>query len=186
MPAPDESHLADWCRRLRASDRIAFAALFRALRVPLLRYAVTFTRDADAAHDLVQDVFVALWEMRSTLDPAQPVRGLLFRMTRNKALNRRRDHRRRSAKHDTIRRDAVTATPPVERVDADRLAVRLRAWLAELPQRQREAIALTRFDHLSHEQAAAVMGCAPRTVNNHIVRGLATLQARLDALNAAP
>ncbi|MEL7362702.1 MAG: sigma-70 family RNA polymerase sigma factor, partial [Bacteroidota bacterium] len=74
---------------------------------------------------------------------------------------------------------------PVERVDADRLAARLRSWMADLPDRQREAISLTRFQHLSHDQAAAVMGCAPRTVNNHIVRGLATIQARLDAFNAA-
>ncbi|MEM8557681.1 MAG: sigma-70 family RNA polymerase sigma factor, partial [Bacteroidota bacterium] len=122
---------------------------------------------------------------RADLDPSQPVQGLLFRMARNRALNHQRNRRRRRAKHDTIRLDTDPTTVPVERVDADRLAVRLRAWLADLPDRQREAISLTRFQHMSHDQAAAVMGCAPRTVNNHIVRGLATIQARLDAFDAA-
>ncbi|MEM8600605.1 MAG: sigma-70 family RNA polymerase sigma factor [Bacteroidota bacterium] len=184
LPTKDPA-LAALCARVRNSDRAAFAALFRTLRIGLVRYVATFTGDAAAAHDVVQDVFVALWDMRAELDPRQPVRGLLFRMARNRALNHQRNRRRRRAKHDTMRRTADPTVEPVHRVDADRLATRLQAWLADLPDRQREAITLTRFEHLSHDQAAAVMGCAPRTVNNHIVRGLATIQARIDAFEAS-
>ncbi|MEL6611169.1 MAG: sigma-70 family RNA polymerase sigma factor [Bacteroidota bacterium] len=189
LPTPpsstDDPTLSALCRRIRASDRAAFADLFRTLRVSLVRYATSFTGDAAAAHDLVQDVFLKLWQMRTDLDPSQPIQGLLFRMARNRALNLQRNRRRRRAKHDSIRLENDSSLAPVERVDADRLAARLRSWMADLPDRQREAISLTRFQHLSHDQAAAVMGCAPRTVNNHIVRGLATIQARLDAFNAA-
>ncbi|MEM1043103.1 MAG: sigma-70 family RNA polymerase sigma factor [Bacteroidota bacterium] len=177
----DEPHFAALCRRLRASDREAFAEVFRALREPLLRYVARFTGDAPLAHDLVQDVFVMLWEMRTTLDPEQTLRGLLYRMARNRALNHKRARRTRQRKHDEIRHMAEPTVSPAQRLDADRLRVRLGRWLGDLPERQREALSLTRFEGLSHREAAEAMGVAPRTVNNHIVRALGTLQARLDA-----
>jgi RNA polymerase sigma-70 factor (ECF subfamily) len=50
-----------------------------------------------------------------------------------------------------------------------------------LPERQREALMLSRFEGLSHEEIAGVMGVAPRTVNNHLVRGLRFLRERFEA-----
>lgn len=77
--------------------------------------------------------------------------------------------------------DAPHAPPPDEALQGATLAERLRAGLDALPDRQRTAISLTRFGHLSHAAAADAMGCSVRTVNNHIVRGLRTLRERLEA-----
>ena len=174
MPLPD-----DVSSRIRDSDRTAFADVFGAFREPLLRYVNSVVQDAAAAHDLVQDVFVALWEGRQTLAPDTPLAPFLYRMARNRALNYARDRRLHEVKQDGLRDEPAIAVEPADTLDADALGARLRAWVGALPERQREALTLTRERGLSHHDAAAVMGISPRTLNNHIVRALAHVHACL-------
>jgi RNA polymerase sigma-70 factor (ECF subfamily) len=58
---------------------------------------------------------------------------------------------------------------------------RLRRWIDDLPDRQREALSLSRFEGLSHEAIAEIMDISPRTVNNHIVRALKSLRQNVHA-----
>ena len=180
MPAPNPlAPLTPLARRIRASDQSAFADVFAALREPLLRYAHGIVGDGDAAHDLVQDVFLALWEGRAGLDPDVSLPPFLYRMARNRALNHLRDRRLHDAKHDGLRLEAAVGEEHADGLDAEALGTRLQTWIGALPERQREALTLTRERGLSHHEAAAVMNVSPRTLNNHIVRALARLHARI-------
>lgn len=178
-----EERLAALCRRIRASDRDAFAEVFLELRPGLLRFVDSRVHEPATAHDLVQDIFVALWERRHTLDPGQSIKALLFRMARNRAYNHVRARGVRQRHAATV--DQVVATNGAPDLDAADLAARLRDWIAALPERQREAIELTRFGGLSHREAAEIMDISPRTLNNHLVRALARLNERLAAHESA-
>jgi len=70
---------------------------------------------------------------------------------------------------------------PDEAVEAKDLDAHLTQWIEDLPDRQREALSLSRFEGLSHDAIADVMDISPRTVNNHIVRALRSLRDRLRA-----
>ncbi len=175
--------LEELCRRLKASDRKAFEQLFRLLREGLLRYVRSLIHDETVAHDLVQDVFVYLWGLRETLDPSRSLKAYLYSMARNRAYRFMRDERTHAEKHAFLKQQAAAQTPGVEepdaRLDADVLTQRLRVWIGALPERQREALLLSRFHALSHREVASVMGVSPRTVNNHIMRALEHLQDRI-------
>jgi RNA polymerase sigma-70 factor (ECF subfamily) len=174
---PTDEQFQRWCRRIKASDREAFAAVFDALHDPLARYALQITGRTAAAQDIVQYAFTSLWDMREDLDPKQSLEALLFRIVRNRAYNTERDRRTRKAKHDEMKHDNDPVQPdPGARMDADRLEADLRAWMEDLPDRQREALALSRFEGLSHEAIADVMDISPRTVNNHIVEAMKKLR----------
>ena len=174
---PTDEQFETWCRRIKASDREAFRAVFEALHDPLARYALQITGRTAAAQDVVQHAFAALWDMRDDLDPDESLEALLFRIVRNRAYNAERDRRTRAEKHDDLRADTGPVTPdPGAQMDADRLAAALRAQIEALPERQREALALSRFEGLSHDAIAEVMDISPRTVNNHIVAALKTLR----------
>lgn len=184
MAAPDP--LALLCRRLQASDRDAFEAVFRLLRQELVRYVASIVRDGSTAHDLVQDVFVALWGLRETLDPALPLKPYIYRMARNRALRHLRDERTHARKEEQLRRDdGGPAASPEAHLDRAVLRRALHRWIAALPERQREALLLSRYHQLSHREIAAVMDISPRTVNVHIVRALAHLHERLEAFEPA-
>lgn len=174
-----------YCSRLKASDREAFGDLFRLLRNELLRFVRHIVQDDVVAHDLVQDVFVSLWGLRESLDPTRSLKAYLYQMARNRAIRYLRDERIHDQKHVIIQRQTSSELPrqewPDARVDADGLNTRLRGWLREMPERQREALMLSRFQGLSHREIADIMAISPRTVNNHIMRALGYLQLQIQA-----
>jgi RNA polymerase sigma-70 factor (ECF subfamily) len=179
----DAPPFEEWCRRLKASDRAAYAALFDEMYEPLFRYVRSITKTPATARDVTQDVFIRLWEARDSLSTDQSLEAYLYRIARNRAYNHERNRRTRTEKEDTVR-EKTTAQPapptrPDAQADADQLEDRLWRWIGELTERQREALVLSRFDGLSHDEVAEVMDISPRTVNNHIVRALKHLRGRI-------
>ena len=173
--------LSVWFRRVVGSDESAFESLFRALHDDLLSHAVRILGDAAAARDVVQDAFVKFWERRREHDPTGSVRALLHRTVRNLALNQIRDGRRRDELLAENYEPSRSRPPEPDASLAGReLETRIQGWISELPDRQREALTLSRFQGLSHEEIARVMEVTPRTVNNHLVRALRTLRDRID------
>ena len=174
-----------YCERIKASDRDAFGALFRLMRNELLRYVRSIVRDDALAHDLTQDVFVSLWGLRESLDPTKSLKAYLYQMARNRAIRHLRDERIHDRKHDQIKRESTNHLPyrewPDAHVDADNLTAKLKSWVDELPDRQREALLLSRYQGLSHREIAEIMAISPRTVNNHIMRALGYLQLQIQA-----
>lgn len=183
----DAERYAEWARRLAANDATALRALFDDTYEPLWRSVMRLVGDEAAARDLAQDAFVRVWDRRATLDPSLSLRALLYRTVRNLALNQLRDEQTRRHLLEDPGSAAISARPrdPAaadQQLEASELAARLQQFIAELPPRQQEALRLSRFDGLSHQEIADVMGCAPRTVNNHLVRALEQLRSRLSSI----
>jgi RNA polymerase sigma-70 factor (family 1) len=183
----DAERYAEWARRLAADDASALRALFDDTYEPLWRSVMRLVGDEAAARDLAQDAFVRVWDRRATLDPSLSLRALLYRTVRNLALNQLRDEQTRRHLLEDPGSAAIGARPrdPAsadQQLEASELAERLQQFIAELPPRQQEALRLSRFDGLSHQEIADVMGCAPRTVNNHLVRALEQLRSRLSSI----
>lgn len=180
--SPDASgHLVG---RIRDGDERAFRELFDALYDPLLRFAQSLVRDAAMAEDLVQESFVRLWDRRDTFVPDQPLRAYLYRTVRNLSLNHLRDDQTRQRLLDDVTISASAAVPrstlgPHDALAAQELGAELTRLIDRLPPRQREALTLSRLEGLSHDEVASVMGCAPRTVNNHLVAALSSLRRQL-------
>ena len=177
----------DLCRRLVASDSEAFERIFRSTREDLLRFVYSIVNDGPLSHDLVQDVYVALWELRKGLDPTLSLRAYLFRMARNRAYRHLRDERLHARKRSELQQDGdppPLTHSPVENVDGASFERQMQRWIDELPERQREALVLTRFHELSHQQVAAVMNISPRTVNNHVMRALDAIRSRVNVYHA--
>lgn len=180
--SPETDLFSVWARKIRASDSRAFEAFFRALHGPLVRYAESFVDDRAAAGDTVQDAFVRIWEGRQRLDPGQSLKAFAYRTVRNLCLNRIRDSRTRAGLLDErYEPPVVRDAPPDAAMDGRDLARLLEEWIRELPDRQQEALRLSRFQGLSHEEVAEAMDVSPRTVNNHLVKALRTIRDRVRA-----
>jgi RNA polymerase sigma-70 factor (ECF subfamily) len=154
--------------------------LFRALHEPLLQYAARLTRDDEAAYDVVQEAFIRLWEHRESLDSDRSLRAYLYTIVRNTAFTHMEQRKRERARREPLTAPAATSTPTIEDTLAAReLRAHVRAWVEDLPPRRQEAFRLSRFDGLSHEEIAHVMGLAQRTVTHHIMLALRELRDRL-------
>ncbi len=175
---------------LRLAGAADLTAVYRAYRVLLVGYARRLTGDADVAHDVVQDVFVKLWEKRETLAVETSLQALLYTMTRNRALNdnRRRAHLAADVDVDDVDGETMHAADsfpvPDAALEAEDLGRHLGRLIAALPPRRAEAFTLSRFDGLSHAEIARVMDLSVRTVDTHVVHALRDLRRHLDALHA--
>ncbi|MCY4170562.1 MAG: RNA polymerase sigma-70 factor [Bacteroidetes bacterium] len=173
--------LSDISKRLAQSDRNAFKELFELLHKNLIRFCWRYTQDEETSRDIVQDVFVTLWEKRSTLDPEKSLVALMYTMVRNKSINLFRDTRY-SDRLDSDETLVQTDPEPDEQVNLDMLEAHVKQWIDALPPRRRQAFKLSRFEGLSHTEIAEVMNLAPRTVSTHVMLALRDLRLKLQAL----
>jgi len=181
---PDEKQqIKIWAQKIKASDEAAFSALFRRLYPRLIKFSWQYTKTKTSAKDIVQESFVKLWEVRSTIDPEQSLMAYLFQIVRNRSLNYLRDHSTHYSSLNNAPAEKMEAEVPAPGAESDDnvLGKKMLRWIDALPDRQNEAIRLSRFDGLDHEEIACVMNISPRTVNNHIVKALNTLRAEWNA-----
>lgn len=177
-----EEQFQSWSRGLLQSDEASYAELFDASYDALHRYSMYITHDAVSASDILQDVYLKLWQVRETIDPERSLRALMYQMVRNYSLNHERQKKRHAAEaieadHPSVGFDSVND----DEIDAALLKMRLQEWIDEMPERRKEAFMLSRFEGLSHEEIASLMDLAPKTVNNHIVLALQHIRKKLEA-----
>ncbi len=168
-------------RRISASDRAAFEQLFRRLSPRIFRFVRGMLSSDAPAYDIIQDTFAKLWDIRTTLDEVDAIVPYVFQMARHRVYNRKRDESTRRD-NEALLADAIhpdSSASPESELDAELLRDMFDQWIDELPSRQREALTLQRMQNMSHAAIAEVMGIAPSTVNNHIVRALEHLRNRL-------
>lgn len=177
-PATDDRLLRD---RLVAGDDRALASVIEEFGSLVRNVARRVLRDDAAADDVVQDVFVWLWERPDRFDPDRgSLRSFLAVVARRRAIDwiRRHDADRRRA--DRVAQDA----PPVntdlaEDVTARDDAARVRAAVATLPSDQREAITLAFFGGLSYREVAVQLHIPEGTAKSRLRLALAKLSATL-------
>lgn len=181
----DEASPPGLAERLEAGTADAHDEAFRRFYAPLVRYARGFVGDGDAARDVVQDVFLKLWETRETLDVRSSLKAMLYTMVRNRALNVNRRQKKKAAAPtipEARRQQQEHAPPPDLAVEAEVLRERIYQWVRELPERRAEAFTLSRYHGLSNQEIAETMGVAERTASTHVYHALRDLRERLDAL----
>lgn len=170
--------------QIRAGDRVAFEQLFRSWYGKLADYAVRITGSPDAAEDVVQTVFVSLWNRRDALPDATALPAYMRRAVRNRALNHLRDSR--SSEQLSRLTDAELAIPPLGYVDVEtsELAEMLEEAMSELSPRNREIFELSRVHELTYREIAETLGISIKTVETLMGRALRalrlTFRAQLD------
>ena len=137
--------------------------------LPALRaFALSLTRNASAADDLVQDTIEKAWSNLSKFEPGTNMRAWLFTIQRNTFYSDRR-----KAKFEVADVDGHFAAALSEKPAHDgRLAFKdFRVAFNKLPDEQREALILVGASGFSYEEAAGMCGCAVGTIKSRANRG---------------
>jgi RNA polymerase sigma-70 factor (ECF subfamily) len=167
----------------RSGDASAFDALFRRWSAPLLRYLERMLRDAGAAEELVQEVFLRVHRARERYQPEARFSTWLYRIATNLALNELRRPRRRephrSADDAEAPELAADAAAPEAVVDARRLGAWALRELAALPENQRAALCLSAVEGLSYAEVAEALEVSESAVKALVHRARSALAARL-------
>ncbi|HXO85346.1 MAG TPA: RNA polymerase sigma factor [Gemmatimonadales bacterium] len=162
-----------------AGDRAAFGALIEQYAGQARRVARAVLGDPDDADDAAQDGFLSALVKLGQYDPRRPFGPWLMRIVANAATDRRR--RRNVRRVEPLDAALVGGGPrPDAAAVRNELGERLRAALAELPERRRKAVVLFDVEGYSHAEIAGILGIPEGTVRSevfHARRRLRTLLA---------
>jgi len=148
---------------------------------PLLRYAHSFTQDAEDSRDIVQEVFLKLSQNLATLDHER-LAPWLFTVCKNQAVDHQRKHQRVIVMEvQTLDLEAADSPQPGEELQGRETAAALRQLIDELPVRQREAIRLKFIAGLDYKEISAAMQTSIGNVGYLIHHGVQALRLKWQA-----
>jgi RNA polymerase sigma-70 factor (ECF subfamily) len=153
-------------------DGTAYRALLDDIGPVIASFLGRRMRDREDLADAYQDTFLALHRARHTYQPMRPIEPWLFAIARNVATDYGRRHQRR-ARHEVLTDTVPEPAAETERDFGSRLDTALRA----LPNRQREALQLLKFQGLSIAEAAARLGTTPGALKIRAHRAYVALKA---------
>lgn len=159
----------------------AFDAFFQAYYSDVLGYAIR-RAPLTVAEDVLAETFLVVWRRLDRV-PEDPLPWLLG-IARRVLANQRRGERRRSAlvaRLPDLRTSAVLPWEPPSTIGPE-----MRAALASLSEREREALLLTAWDGLDPSRAARAVGCTPATFRVRLHRARKRIAAQLDGPQPPP
>lgn len=159
--------------RLKEGDKEAFEVIFNEYSTKLYFFALSYLHIEEEAEEIVQNVFVSLWEHRSFLDELRSLKSYLYKATVNCVYNYfKHEAIRRKHLAYVLRQDAAEDDSSEKNMDLDDLTKNLESLVARLPQMQQKIFKMSRWDGLSHGEIAQQLGLSVRSVENHIYRSL--------------
>jgi RNA polymerase sigma-70 factor (ECF subfamily) len=175
----DQQH--QWVLRIQEGDRDAFREMYYAYYDKLCAFAAEYVGSMDRARDVVQEVFLTLWERRADWTLHGSLTSYLYQAVRNRALNASRnlDTRRRAYQVHQRRRVQACYRTAEDQAHYHQVSEVIHRAIDQLPPRRRMVFLLHRQHDLTYAEVAQTMGIAKKTVENQMGRALKFLRQRL-------
>lgn len=175
--------------RIAEGDEYAFQILVNRHQASVLNLIYRFMGDRVKAEDLSQETFFQVWRAAKNYQRKSKFTTWLYRICANLCLNEIKSARRKrwlqffQNSSDTNRRDDETlidASPgPEDLLLARERSQQITAALQALPENQRMALVLKRYDNLSYKEISRILGCSVPAVESLLVRAKRILQQNL-------
>jgi RNA polymerase sigma-70 factor (ECF subfamily) len=180
---------------VKAGDDRSFELLLRKYRTPLVNFLYRMIRDTATAEDLAQEVFLRVYRARKQYSPSAKFTTWLFRIATNLALNSVRDNRHRQletsidapANDDEAPRELPARERRIDEhmVERDRVVI-IRRAIAALPEKQRVAVLLHKYEEMDYGEIAKILECSESALKSLLFRAYETLRVQLAPLVSRP
>ena len=154
--------------KVKAGDAAAFSLLYDLYWLKVYNFARLYITSSSVISEVVQDVFVKVWESKEFLDITKNFDGLLFMITRNIIFNYSRRHFNELNFKMTVLKGLENSYDIEEELHAKDLRIYIERLVNELPPRQKEVFYLSRHEQLSYKEIAERLDITPKTVERHI------------------
>ena len=178
---------AELMLRVKQGDGASFAVLLDKHRRPVVHFLYRMVQNHAVAEELAQEVFLRVYRSRESYEATAKFTTWLFRIATHLALNSLRDGRNERLQerldHDSPNvpvRQVSDARPSVEQALVYRARLdEVRRAIATLPEKQRAAVLMHKYEEMEYSQIARVLNCSESAVKSLLFRAYETLRARL-------
>lgn len=162
-------------------DEPLFSEVYDRYWERLFQYVIRILPDADETADVVQETFIAFWELQGKYKKVKSIKAYLFIMARNLAFKRFRERMKQQAEIDRLVYYYGTAeTSGEQALDAKELSGLIDDAINMLPEKMRAVFVLSRKEHLSYQEIADRLKISDQTVKKQISNALKHLKLKID------
>lgn len=166
-------------RQLRMGDENAFKEIYDQYWHKLYVVAVSKVRVSENAKEIVQDIFLDLWQRREEIE-INELERYLFSAVKYKVLDFFRKEIMRQRYVDSIAEFSQESEDnPAERLAFDELKTEILSAISHLPEKTRAIFELNRIEYKTADEIAHLLNIPSRTVEYHITQGLKSLRFHL-------
>jgi len=178
---------AELMLRVKEGDGASFGILLEKHRSPVIHFLYRMVQNQAIAEELAQEVFLRVYRSRESYEPTAKFTTWLFRIATHLALNSLRDGRNQRLEErldddssDTPVRQVSDKRPSVEQTMVQQARLdEVRRAVAMLPEKQRAAVLMHKYQEMEYSQIAKVLNCSESAVKSLLFRAYETLRARL-------
>ncbi|MDO6437837.1 sigma-70 family RNA polymerase sigma factor [Cyclobacterium sp. 1_MG-2023] len=171
---------------IQSADQEAFAYIFTTNSDDIFKYGQKFTTDCELIEDVIQDTFVRIWEIKSSLVIHSSIRFYLFSTFRRelvRRLKKNQKHQLLEDYHSSVTWEDSFQEILIENQITQESSMKISSALDNLSTRQKEAIYLKYMQDMSYEEISSLMGIKVPSLYNLVLKGLKSMKQFLTSSN---
>ena len=167
-------------KRLKKGDMLAFEQIYESYSESLFHFTFYYLKDTAESEEIVQDVFLRIWEIREEIDENKSFKSYIYTMTVNKVYNHLK-HQVVEQKYESylLHYSHAFSETPETSMNYKELDQKINTLLDRLPDQQRNIFNLSRVEGLPNPKISEKLGLSIRTVENQIYRATKFLKQHL-------
>jgi RNA polymerase sigma-70 factor (family 1) len=176
----DNETIAD---RLRKDDRSVIDDIYRLYHAKIFRFSIAYLKNEDDAYDIVQEVFIKIWENRFHLKEDTNFDAFLFSIAKNAVISLLRKRASKQKYMEHLSQKTNENTNKIEDdIDYDILRKQYYQLVDKLPPKRKEVFILSREKGMSNKEIAELKQIAEKTVEDHLTKSLNFLKQKFGNL----
>lgn len=167
---------------IQKDDKVAFYQLYERYCRKLYAFTLKYIKRKEDAEEIVQEIFIRIWEHRNTIDINSSFESFLFTIAYNVNISflRKKSYELKYIEYLKSIQHIENADDLVEKIHFNDLNDKIQSLLNKLTPRQREIFKLSREKGLSHGEIAKILNISVNTVKKHMANILAYLKSHID------
>ena len=156
--------------KLKEGDELAFVKIYNQYRNKVYNYAYQLSKSADTAEEIVQEVFIRIWQKREQINTDFSFQGYIKKITLNHVLNHlKKIAREKALQEEVFLHIAENSSRAEDKLLEKELRKVYEEAIAQLPAQKKLIYQMVRTEELSHEEIAIKLSISKNTVKNHMV-----------------
>lgn len=165
--------------QFRSGNEDAFEQIFHAYYKALVHYAKTILKDMDDSEDIVQQVFVSVWEKRLKIEIHTSLRALLYKSVHNACLNKIKQQQVRSGYAKEVIQLHNEQGITQDSIQQKELQHKIEAAMDMMPEQCAKIFKMSRFEQMKYQEIAEALNLSVKTIENQMGKALKIMREQL-------
>lgn len=165
--------------QFRSGNEDAFEQIFHAYYKALVHYAKTILKDMDDSEDIVQQVFVSVWENRLKIEIHTSLRALLYKSVHNACLNKIKQQQVRSVYAKEVIQLHNEQGITQDTIQQKELQHKIEAAMDMMPEQCAKIFKMSRFEQMKYQEIADALNLSVKTIENQMGKALKIMREQL-------